>query len=123
MANRLLRWLDASWWLVLPAFTILVLALTRDRACADRYNPLPAIATHPLQAWTVAGAYVCGHAWLAAAYACTVLRTGTLLPGLREARVAWGSAWPKVIAMIAVFILEYSPAGIWIHLARLMGWC
>jgi hypothetical protein len=120
-ARTLLRWLEISWWIVLPSFLFLWLALTRDRACVDRYNPLSAIATRPLLAWSVAGTYVCGHAWLAAAYACTILRTGTLLPRLHEARAAWGSAWPKAIAMVGVFLLEYAPVEIWIRLARMTG--
>jgi hypothetical protein len=116
-----LRLLRASWWIVFPAFLVVVMLFIRERACFDRHYLLPGVSVKPLLAWLVSGIYLTAHAWLIAACAVTLTRTGTLLPGLAAARAAWGGAWLKVLAMVGLFVVENAPAEIWIRLARPFG--
>jgi hypothetical protein len=115
------RALSVLWWIVCPAFLVVVLLFIRERACFDRHYLLPGISVKPLLAWLVSSIYLTAHAWLIAAYAVTVMRTGALLPRVSAARAAWSGAWPQVMAMVGLFLLENAPAEIWIRLARLIG--
>jgi hypothetical protein len=115
------RVLSVAWWIVCPAFLVVVLLFIRERACFDRHYLLPGVSVKPLLAWLVSGIYLTAHAWLIAAYGVTLTRTCALLPGLAAARAAWNGAWLKVVAMVGLFVLENAPAEIWIRLARLFG--
>jgi hypothetical protein len=115
------RVLGIAWWIVCPAFFVVVMLFIRERACFDRHYLLPGVSVKPLLAWLVSGIYLTAHAWLIAAYAVTVMSTGALLPGIAAARTAWNGAWLKVLAMIGLFLLENAPAEIWIRIARVIG--
>jgi hypothetical protein len=108
---------------VFPAFLLVVAALTRDRACFDRYHLLPMIETRTVPAWAVAAIYTAGHAWLICSYGCVITLTGTLLPSLQEAKAAIGRSWPKIATMLVVFLIEYAPAALWKEVAQLLGAC
>jgi hypothetical protein len=62
------RFLSRTWWAIGPAFVVLVGRFAVDRACADPDNLVPALASRPFVAWTMAAMYVLAHLWLLGAY-------------------------------------------------------
>ena len=115
--------LRVSWWGICPVFAVLVVGFVRDRACFDRFHLLPGVETQTPLAWILAAAYVLGHCWLAAAYACAAVASDSPIPAPRELVAALSHAPMHVVAMVILIVLEYSPAGVWAHLARLAGAC
>jgi hypothetical protein len=116
-----MRALRLTWWIVCPAFLVVVLVFIRERACFDRHYLLPAVSTKPLLAWLIAGIYLAAHGWLVAAYGMTVARTGTLLPRPAQARAIWGGMWLMLLAMLTLFVLENAPGEVWAKIARITG--
>jgi hypothetical protein len=110
-------WLSRSWWIVVPPFMILVARLVYERTCAEPYELLPLLTSQPLLAWALAALYVAAHCWAVAAYLVTVDATNTLLPSWSASRKLWGPDWLKVVATLAILILEYWSIPFW----RLLG--
>jgi len=111
------KWLKRTWWLLFPSFTVLTVRLDVERACADPYDLLPALASEPAWAWPVALVYVLAHFWAVAAYLLTVSRTQEMVPPVRAWQSVWGTEVAKPIVMAAVLIAEYVPVQVW----RLIG--
>ena len=112
--------LSTSWWIVFPCFSVLVVRLSAERACADPNNLLPALTGTPAGAWPLAAVYVAAHAWIVGAYLLTVSRTARLLPGPGAARGVWGRDAFKLFAIGLAFAMEYAPISLWRLAAR---WC
>jgi hypothetical protein len=111
------RSLTASWWLLVPAFAVLVVRLSYERACASPYELLPAVMSKAQSALPIAVLYLGAHVWAGGAYLLTVRETGSLLPSIAAARRIWGTQWPKIVFTVAVLALEYLPISLW----RLVG--
>jgi hypothetical protein len=122
-ADRAVVWLLRSWWIVFCGFAAVVLVFVRERACYDRFDLLPSVATQPSLAWLLATFYLFAHCWLLAAYVVTAKRTGQLVPGFGQIAATWGSGLPQLLLMLALFGLEYAPAGLWTSLGRSTGLC
>ena len=127
VANRVVErdvsWLLRSWWMVFCGFAGVVLVFIRERACFDRLDLLPSVATRPALAWMLATFYLLAHCWLLAAYVLTVQRTSRLLPRFRQISAVWGAGRIKLLLMLALFAVEYAPASLWTVLGRLGGVC
>jgi hypothetical protein len=123
LAERGVGWLQRSWWIVFWGFAAVVLVFIRERACFDRLDLLPSVATRPALAWMLATLYLLAHCWLLAAYVLTVQRTDQLLPRFRQISAVWGAGLIQLLLMLALFALEYAPAGLWTSLGRLSGAC
>src|SRR5262245_45883410 len=111
------RLLARVWFVLFPAFVVLVLLLVIDRGCFDRPYITPSIGTKAAAVWPAAIVFVAAHCWIAAAYVLTAVGTDSLLPTLADARKLWGSDWRKIIGIAVVFAFGYAPAIIWIRLA------
>ena len=103
-------WLARAWWVLVPAFAILVARLVFERTCASPNDLLPTMTAVPLVAWGLATLYLGSHVWLAAAYVLTVERTGTLVPTWSLIRRAWDDDLLKVVVATVVVAVEYAPA-------------
>jgi hypothetical protein len=123
IADHVRRWLLWSWFAALPASALVVAAFVRERACADPYALLPAVAARPAAAYAVAAAYVGGHVWLAAAWLVTLDRSGRLVPGPGDVRRVWGTRWYAPASVLAVVALEQIPPGLWRAAGRWLGLC
>lgn len=123
LAERVRGWLIWSWFAVWPASALVVAAFIRERACADPYSLLPAIAARPTAAYAVAAAYVGGHVWLVAAYLVTLDWSAHLVPGPADVRRVWGARWYVPVSLLALVVLEQAPAGIWRVAGRWLGLC
>ena len=110
-------WLMRAWWVLFPCFAALAIRLAIDRACAEPYNLLPALAGDPAWAWPLAIVYVLAHLWIAAAYLLTVSRTQALVPTPRALAALRSADTMKLILMSGAFAIEYSPMPLW----RLIG--
>ena len=122
-AGRLATTLRWSWWLVMPAFAVLVVRLDVERMCARPYELLPAATTQPSIAWALSTLYVAAHAWIAAAWLATALHADAILPSWQRARELWdGRAW-LLWTTAAIFVLEYWPIPIWRALGRAIPGC
>lgn len=117
MPTLVSRVLSRAWWVVFPAFAVLVARLTFERACADPYNLLPGVMSRPALAMPVALLYVSAHLWVVAVYLHAVNAAGTLWP-LRTPSAAMPrvETW-KAIALVALLAIEYAPVSLW----RLFG--
>ena len=115
------RLLARIWFVLFPAFVVLVFFLVSDRGCFDRPYITPSIGTRAAVVWPAAMVYVAAHCWMAAAYVLTVIGTDSLLPTLADARKLWGSDWRKIVGIAVVFAFGYSPAIIWVRLSRMTG--
>jgi hypothetical protein len=122
-AERAVVWLLRTWWIVFFGFAAVVFVFVRERACYDRFDLLPSVATQPGLAWLLATFYLFAHCWLLTAYVVTAQRTGQLLPRFQQISAAWGSGLPQLLLMLALFGLEYAPAGLWARLGRSTGLC
>jgi hypothetical protein len=123
LADRTRVWLARTWFAVAPATALVVAAFARDRACADPYALLPAVAARPLAAYAVAAAYVAGHVWLAAAWLTTIAGAGRVVPRPADVRRVWTTQAYMPAALLAIVLLEQMPIGVWRLLARRLGLC
>jgi hypothetical protein len=105
------------WWVLFPCFSVLTCRLTAERMCGDPYDLLPALTSRPAWAWPIALVYVSAHVWVLAVWLLTVSRSRELVPGPRAYRVVWGADAAKLLLMLGVFVIEYSPVSLW----RLLG--
>jgi hypothetical protein len=112
-AAHLRAWLLRLWWVLLPAFAVLVVRLLYERSCRAPHELLPEITSSSLLAWPVAMLYLGVHCWTATAYLVTVEQTGTLVPGAAAWKSVWGSDWPKIVFTAVVLGLEHSPVPFW----------
>jgi hypothetical protein len=117
-AGSLRRALDWGWWLVMPAFALLVLRLDLERICAAPYELLPTVTTVPLFAWALSGLYLAAHAWVAAAWLVTALHADRMLPRWRIVRGLWGVRIWMIWLTLAIFALEYAPIPMWRIIGR-----
>jgi hypothetical protein len=108
--------LTRSWWVLFPAFAVLVARLAVERTCGDPYDLLAALMPSPAIAWVLAGIYVIAHVWTISAYLVSLDR-GELLPG--PATMQWGK-W-KIYAMVGVLAIEYCPATLWRFVGTVTG--
>lgn len=106
-------WLMRTWWLLCPSFTALTVRLGVERACADPYDLLPALTSHPGWAWPLALVYVFAHLWVLAAYLVTVSHAQEVLPDASAFGAVWGANAVKLVLMIGVLAIEYSPSLLW----------
>lgn len=111
------------WWVLIPAFALLVARLVFERGCRAPYELLPDVTSSSLLAWPLAIVYLGVHCWAAAACFATIEQTGTLTPTLAAARAVWGKDWPKLVFAAAVFALEYAPIPLWQMAGRGLGGC
>ena len=111
--RRGIGWLGRSWWLLFPAFTALTIRLGVERACAEPYDLLPAVTSHPAWAWPLASVYVLAHVWIAAAYVATAVGAGSLIPSIVHWREWWGRESYKVLAIAGALTVEYMPLEWW----------
>ena len=102
-----------AWWIVFPPFALLVGRLTFERACADPQQLLLPLMTSPGTAWAIALLYVLAHVWLLVVYVRVVERTNAFSPGLADMRVIEPIEVVKILLMMAVLALEYSPLSWW----------
>lgn len=105
--------LVAVWWVLLPAFAVLVGYLSLERACADPYRLIAGAMSAPLTAWPVSLLYISAHAWLVLVYLQTSARAGTMWPSLRQVRSMWEGDWLKIALMVAALAVEYCPLSLW----------
>ncbi len=118
MIERVWLALGVTWWPLCAAFALVVAAFTRDRACFGGYHLLAGLDQQLALAWPIAIAYVLGHAWLVAVYACVVLETGEVVPSARDAAKTLGVAWWQLALMLLIAVVEYAPAIVWHGIAR-----
>lgn len=123
MSSTVRVWFLRAWWVLVPAFAVLVIRLVYERGCAAPYELLPQLTTNALLAWPLASMYLAVHCWAVAAYLITVQATGTLLPSRAAAKSIWGSYWPMVLFTIAILALEYSPIPFWRWVGRSVAQC
>jgi hypothetical protein len=118
--DRLETWLMRSWWVLFPSFTALTVRLAVERACADPYDLLPALTSHPGWVWSVALVYVFAHLWVLSAYLVTVSRVQEVLPGVSGFRAVWGAGALKLLLMVGILAMEYSPSIVWRPMATVL---
>jgi hypothetical protein len=116
---RLQSILRTSWWVLFPAFAVLVARLTVDRICRDPYDLLPALTSSPATALLLAGIYVIAHAWIISAYLVSIDRE--LVPKLANISRTWRRDSWRVYAMAAVFVIEYFPNTFWTFVGVVTG--
>jgi hypothetical protein len=61
----------------------------------------------------VAVTYLSAHLWIVAVWLVTVARSQELMPRFRAYRTVWGTDALKLLLMLSVFIVEYSPVSFW----------
>jgi hypothetical protein len=111
-------WVMRFWWILFPSFTLLTLRLCVERMCQDPYNLLPSLMSRPGWAWPLAATYLFAHVWILAVWLTTVSRSQELIPRLRAYQTVWGSDAAKLLLMLSVFIIEYSPVSLWHMVGR-----
>jgi hypothetical protein len=107
------RAFGATWWILFPCFVALVFRLTLERACADPYDLLAALASNPLWGWPIAGLYVTSHVWLIGVYLLTAASTDSFAPPPSAFRSVWRADYLKILSMAAAFVPEYLPVTLW----------
>ena len=108
--SAVLRW---SWWIIFPAFALLVVRVSVERACADPYNLLPTAMSRPSTGWAIALLYVAAHVWILAAYLRGASSTGTSWAWIAALRIgSGGELWKAVLIGIAL-AAEYVPVSLW----------
>jgi hypothetical protein len=117
---RLQSILRTSWWVLFPAFSVLVARLTVERICGDPYDLLRALTSNPATALLLAGIYVIAHAWIISAYLLSVDRE-ELVPRLANISRTWRRDSWRVYAMAAVFVIEYFPNTFWTFVGVVAG--
>ncbi len=122
-AIRLRAVLNGSHLIVFAGFLFVVAAFTRDRACLDHLNLLPGLARRPVLAWLVAVTYVLGYSWAAAAYALTVKESGALFPTLNQGHAIWNRNWARLVSLLIVMLVDYTPTPLLRAIAKLAGIC
>ena len=122
-ANRVALLLARLWWVLVPAFAVLVVRLVYERACRSPYELLGSVMSSSLYAWPLAILYLAAHCWAAAVYMITVERSGTLLPPVSAWRTVWGRDWPKIFLTALVIIVEYWPIQFWRIVGRSVLGC
>ena len=104
--------LRSSWWIIFPAFALLVARVSIDRACADPYNLLASAMTRPSTGWAIALIYVAAHVWMLSAYLRGVSATGDWRAAGALRRGTSGELW-KAGMMGIVLAIEYVPVSLW----------
>lgn len=112
---RYRRILERTYWPVCVGFIGVVGALTRDRACADHLNLVPALSHEMILAPLAAILYVSGHVWLLGAYALLIFASGEVVPRMSDVSRFYGAMRLRVILLLAVLSIEYTPAA-WLKL-------
>lgn len=107
------RWLGGVWWLLCPAFAVLVGRIAADRACGDPYWLLPEATSHPGLAWPIAALYLSGYLWLVGVYLVIAARMGTPLPSPSDVRTVWTGDLFKVWIMLIAVAVDSTPVGLW----------
>lgn len=112
-SERLAAFLGAVWWILLPAFAVLVGVLSLERTCADPYRLVPGVMSKPITAWSISLLYISAHAWLLAVYLHASAHASSLWPSLEQMRSVWGHGWLKIAVMLATLAVEYCPLSLW----------
>ena len=112
-----------AWWAIMPPFSLLVLRLDAERACAAPYELLPTATAIPALAWLLAALYVGAHALLFASWLVTAIHADAVLPPLATIRAVWGRQMWMLVVTAAIFVLEYWPVPLWQALGRHVVGC
>jgi hypothetical protein len=113
MPNRMRDVLALTWWAIFPLFTGLVAVSLYERAVLQPPDLWPWLWHRPVVALFVGLLYVSAHWWCLAWYLLAVKRTQRPVPALRDLMEECGPhAW-RVVALLTVLAVEYSPVSIW----------
>jgi hypothetical protein len=105
--------LAASWWGIFPLFTALVAVSLYERAALQLRELWPWLWHRPVAALFVGVIYVGAHWWCLAWYLLAVRRTQRPIPTPRDLMEECGPhAW-RVVALLTVLVVEYSPVTLW----------
>jgi hypothetical protein len=122
-SDRLWRVLTYSWWMLWPAFVLLVLRFSYERACLDPYELLRPLMRHQSLALIIAAIYTGAYLWIVMA-GVLVART---LPSRHESGLWAASAdvkdLTKVVGMAAAIGLEQVPRAVWGWVYGVIGVC
>jgi hypothetical protein len=103
------RVVGVSWWLIWPAFTVIITAATFDRACRDAFDVLPALSPHPLAASGAAAIWILAHIWLGLVLVLASAQTDESTTFLNAVRTTWPAQFTKICLMAAMVIAAYLP--------------
>jgi hypothetical protein len=122
-SDRVWRMLAYSWWILYPAFFLLVLRFSYERACLNPYELLRPLMRHQSLALMIAAIYTGAHLWIVSA--------GVLLARMIPSRQGPG-VWAvsvgvkdagKIVAMSVAIALEQVPRAVWAWLYHAIGVC
>jgi hypothetical protein len=122
--ERVRRLLVLVWWVLCPAFLLLVARFSYERACLDPYELLRPLMRRQAVALTVSAIYVGAHVWLAAAGVLTArmwMAGASTLVGVLQ--TGWRGDRYKVIAMSVAIAIEQVPRAVWAWLYHTLGVC
>lgn len=111
------RRLGQAWWVLFPAFALLVARLAAERACANPYDLLPALTAQPALALSMACVYLAGHLWMVATYFVSVEASGRWWPFAGSGSFRDRQQVAKLALMAGALAIEHAPLGVW----RLVG--
>lgn len=122
-SDRLWRVLSYSWWILFPAFLLLVARFSYERACMDPYELLRPLMRQQSLALAIAATYVGAHVWLVT----VVLLVARMVSSGHGAR-GWAVSVDvkeviKILAMAAALALEQMPRAVWAWLYHVLGVC
>jgi len=112
------RLLSATWWVVFPAFSTVLVLYVYDAMYFRTGEPMQWLAGRTRVSLLVASSYTAAYAWLVVAYVTTVVADHDVLPSWAGSQTALGPAFWKAIVLIIVVATLYAPHQIWRALAR-----